>query len=91
MKSAALKLAFNTKPQVKKSECIGCKKCYETCPAKAITMVRSSLNQGATRNISIPSIDRSKCIKCFCCQEFCPVGAMKVHRTPLAKLLSKNK
>ena len=98
MKSAALKLAFNTKPQVKKSECIGCKKCYETCPAKAITMVPykkaskgNSPNQGATRNISIPSIDRSKCIKCFCCQEFCPKGAMKVQENIIGKVIHKIK
>lgn len=83
IKSAAVKLAYSTKPQVKEDECIGCKKCFETCPAKAITMVGA---KGASR--IIPSIDRSKCIKCFCCQEFCPVGAMKVHYNPLGKLLN---
>lgn len=84
MESAALKYIFNSRPNVKKSECIGCKKCYETCPAKAITMVPQS-----GKNISIPQIDRSKCIKCFCCQEFCPKGAMKVQEHLIGKLVHK--
>ncbi len=67
-----------SRPQVCKSECIGCKKCAEICPAKAITM-RSRK----------PRIRRKKCIRCFCCQEFCPRGAMKVVRPPLARFLNK--
>ncbi|MCR5670895.1 MAG: DUF362 domain-containing protein [Butyrivibrio sp.] len=84
IKSAAVKLAYTTKPLVKKNECIGCKKCHDTCPAKAITMVKG----GKKGTGLIPQIDRSKCIKCFCCQEFCPVGAMKVHQNKLGMLLS---
>ena len=64
------------RPGVNKNECVGCKKCYEVCPAKAITMKKKR-----------PVIDRKKCIRCFCCQEFCPKGAMKVKRPPVAKLL----
>lgn len=88
IKSIAVKLAYSTKPLVKKDECIGCKKCHDTCPAKAITMVPSKgASPKGTGNI--PQIDRSKCIKCFCCQEFCPVGAMKVHYNPVGNLLNK--
>ena len=87
IKSVGVKMVYNTKPLVKKNECIGCKKCFETCPAKAITMVPGKNKTGDKGQI--PSIDRSKCIKCFCCQEFCPVGAMKVHYNPLGKLLNK--
>ncbi len=87
VKSAVIKLAFNSKPQVKKDECIGCKKCFETCPAKAITMVKAANARG--KDGIIPKVDRSKCIKCFCCQEFCPVGAMKVKNSPLGKLVKK--
>ena len=67
-----------SRPTLKASECIGCAKCKNICPAKAITM----LNKKAV-------IDRSLCIRCFCCQEFCPTGAMKVHRTWIAKMLVK--
>ena len=63
-------------PKVHPSECIGCRKCFNVCPARAITMVKGK-----------PKIDRKRCIRCFCCQEFCPRGAMKVHRTLLARLL----
>ncbi len=86
--SFVMKAALNTKPLVRKSECIGCKKCFETCPAKAITMVPGQ-NATGGKNPILPQIDRSKCIKCFCCQEFCPVGAMKVHHNIVGKLVQK--
>ena len=71
---------LQSKPILDKQTCIGCKKCFEICPAKAITM-----------NNNKPIIDRKKCISCFCCQEFCPKGAMKVKRTTTAKLLNRSK
>ena len=58
--------------------CIGCGKCANICPAKAIKMKNK-----------LPRIDRSACIHCFCCQEFCPKGAMKVRRTFIARLLNR--
>nr|WP_297708416.1 DUF362 domain-containing protein [uncultured Butyrivibrio sp.] len=88
LESVAVKLALSTKPKVKAAQCIGCKKCYETCPAKAITMV-TSRGKTAGKNNLVPQINRSKCIKCFCCQEFCPKGAMKVHHNVLGKLVGK--
>lgn len=72
------KKALRSKPQVNPKECIGCEKCKEVCPAKAITMKDGK-----------PEIDRKKCITCFCCQEFCPKGAMKVKRTWIAKMITK--
>lgn len=75
--------AMSSRPKVNPDECIGCRKCEQICPAKAIVMK----NVGETQN-EIPCIDRSKCIKCFCCQEFCPKGAMKVKRTAIARLLA---
>ena len=65
-------------PKVKKNECIGCGKCANICPAKAITMQRGK-----------PRIDRKACIHCFCCQEFCPKGAMQVGRNALMRILEK--
>ena len=76
--SPFLKHTIASRPQVVANECIGCKKCAEVCPAKAITMVKGK-----------PKIHRKLCIRCFCCQEFCPKGAMKVKRPPLARLLNK--
>ena len=87
LKSVGSKIAFSTKPMARNNECIGCKKCHDTCPAKAIAMVRGKNKNGADG--LIPQIDRSKCIKCFCCQEFCPVGAMKVHQNVLGRMVTK--
>lgn len=70
--------ALNSRPKLKKSECIGCNLCGTICPAKAITIVDKKA-----------VIDKQACIRCFCCQEFCPKGAMKVYRTPIARLLNK--
>lgn len=72
------KAALSTRPRLKSFECIGCRKCFDICPAKAITMKGGK-----------PKIDREKCIRCFCCQEFCPKGAMKVHRPLPARILTK--
>ena len=73
-----LSVCLTPRPQVRKDACIGCKKCANICPAKAITMVEGK-----------PSINRSRCIRCFCCQEFCPKGAMKVKRPLVARILNK--
>ncbi len=86
VKSAVVKILFSTKPLVRPSECIGCKKCFETCPAHAITMVTKKVKG---KEALLPEIDRSKCIKCFCCQEFCPKGAMKVHENPVGKMINR--
>ena len=72
------KSALNSRPKLRKKECVGCNLCGQICPAKAITIVKGKA-----------VIDTKACIRCFCCQEFCPKGAMKVHRTLIAKLLTK--
>ena len=64
-------------PKLDKKYCIGCGKCAQLCPAKAIAMIDNK-----------PRINRKICIHCFCCQEFCPKGAMKPGRTILSKLYS---
>jgi len=78
--SKALGTLLTSRPKLKAGECVGCAKCANICPARAITME----NKKAV-------IDRDKCIRCFCCQEFCPTGAMKVHRTWIARMLVKSK
>ena len=65
-------------PKLDPGACVGCGKCSQVCPAKAITMRKGR-----------PHIDRSVCIHCFCCQEFCPKGAMKVGRRAIMRLLGK--
>ena len=70
---------LSSRPTLRRG-CIGCKKCAEICPAKAIVMKNNK-----------PTISRTDCIRCFCCQEFCPVGAMQVRRTLIARLLTKSK
>ena len=65
-------------PKLSPKDCVGCKKCANICPAKAITMKAGK-----------PQIDRKACIHCFCCQEFCPKGAMKVGRNALMRLLER--
>ena len=66
---AVMEKLLSTRPQVSPRLCVGCGKCAEICPAKAVTM------KGG-----LPRIRRKSCIRCFCCQEFCPKGAMKVRR-----------
>lgn len=70
--------SLTPRPKVTASKCIGCSKCANICPAKAITMKNK-----------LPVIDRKACIHCFCCQEFCPKGAMGVSRPLVARILNK--
>ncbi len=72
--------ALRSSPRPNKKACIGCKKCAEICPPRAIVMKNGK-----------PVIDRKQCITCFCCQEFCPVGAMKVHRPLIARIINRRK
>ena len=72
--------ALCNRPVVDRRACVGCEKCKNLCPAKAITM----------RNRR-PVIDRARCIRCFCCQEFCPKGAMRVKRPSVARILNRRK
>ncbi|MGI6028665.1 MAG: DUF362 domain-containing protein [Candidatus Heteroscillospira sp.] len=78
LRSTVMSRVLQTRPELEKGKCVGCGKCAEICPAKAIAM-------GGGR----PSIDRKKCIRCFCCQEFCPVGALYVGRTLPARLVNR--
>ena len=78
--SKVLEKLLDSRPKLRESECVGCAKCANICPAGAITMQDKKA-----------VIDRDKCIRCFCCQEFCPTGAMKVKRTLIARVLVKSK
>lgn len=65
-------------PAVSKSKCKGCKKCFDHCPNKAITMKEN-----------VAHFDLNLCIRCFCCQELCPYHLIKVKRSVVSKILSK--
>ncbi len=65
-------------PKLTPSVCVGCGKCAQVCPAKAIR-----LQEGK------PKINRRICIHCFCCQEFCPKGALQVGRHAIMRVLGK--
>jgi ferredoxin len=60
---------FRPIPHIDGTKCIGCGKCAESCPPKAILIEDGHAN-----------ILRKKCISCLCCQEMCPVGAVTVTR-----------
>lgn len=49
-------------------KCIKCKRCFNHCPVKAISMK------------PYPIINKKKCIRCFCCIEICPVNAMMLKK-----------
>ena len=78
--SKVLEKLLDSRPKLRESECVGCARCANICPAEAITMQDKKA-----------VINRDKCIRCFCCQEFCPTGAMKVKRTLIARMLVKSK
>ncbi len=53
------------------AKCIGCGKCIDACPARAITADTAAPGQKL-------SIDRSKCTLCEKCIDICPEGAFGV-------------
>lgn len=68
------------RPVISKRKCKGCKKCFEHCPAKAISMIDYHGQKRA-------EIDYNKCIRCYCCQELCPFGVVKVKAGFIYKLI----
>lgn len=70
------KKAFGSGPRVSRAGCVGCGKCAEICPAKAV-----AIRKGRA------VIQRNRCIRCYCCQEFCPKGAVTIHRPFFARLM----
>ncbi len=71
----AERTVLSPRPHVKRRMCVGCGKCAESCPAKAITISKRRA-----------SIDYSRCIHCFCCQEMCPIRAIVIRRLSILKL-----
>ena len=63
------------RPVISRKDCIGCGRCAESCPPKAI-----SLENRKAR------IDPKGCIRCYCCHEMCPVKAVRIRRLGLLRL-----
>ncbi len=62
-------------PRISKTGCVGCGRCAESCPQKAIAI------EGKRARI-----DYSRCIRCFCCHEMCPRHVVEVKRLGLFTL-----
>lgn len=73
-----LKRMFVLTPAVRRSRCVGCGACADTCPNLAITI------EGGKARIS-----RDQCIRCYCCHEACTQGAIKLKRSLLYRLFHK--
>jgi formate hydrogenlyase subunit 6/NADH:ubiquinone oxidoreductase subunit I len=69
------------------SECIGCRKCEEICPAACIDIAtepypskekapKTSKGLVFEARVSSFKIDFSTCVNCGLCVEFCPTGSL---------------
>ena len=67
--SKFLRKVFHVVPVLKKSKCIGCGKCAESCPPHIIRIENGKA-----------VFCRKGCISCLCCQEMCPAHAISVRR-----------
>jgi uncharacterized protein (DUF362 family)/Pyruvate/2-oxoacid:ferredoxin oxidoreductase delta subunit len=68
------KRLFIARPICVATHCIGCARCRDICPVKAITMVDAR-----------PLFDYKKCIRCYCCHEICPEKAIDVRPGAIAR------
>lgn len=66
------------KPNFDYDICVSCGLCKESCPPKAISMVKGR-----------PVLNAEKCIRCFCCHELCPKKAVHIKRNWLYERLLK--
>ena len=66
------------KPVIDKNKCLGCRNCFNICPAKTIKM----RNDKAV-------IYYDKCIRCYCCHEVCPYKAIVLKETLTTGILRK--
>jgi uncharacterized protein (DUF362 family)/Pyruvate/2-oxoacid:ferredoxin oxidoreductase delta subunit len=62
-----LKNALTSKPISDEALCVGCDRCVEICPPKALSSEGGRV-----------VFNYKKCIRCFCCQEVCPEGAISI-------------
>jgi len=68
------------RPLPVEGKCTACKRCVESCPAKAIT-----IEGGLAR------VDLKKCVRCYCCHELCEQDAIVLDRPLLMRLMRMNR
>ena len=71
---------FQPKPVVNRLKCVGCSRCFQSCPEKTIEMLEKDGKKYA-------HILKAKCIHCFCCQELCPFNAIDIKKNLLIKFV----
>ncbi len=64
-------------PEFNKNKCVGCGRCADNCPPKALSMVDGR-----------PRLEKANCIRCFCCQELCPAVAVEIKKPVLYRVVS---
>ena len=62
---------------IRTQDCIRCRKCLESCPAKVIRV----------KPDKTLVIDSTGCIRCFCCHELCPEKAIDIRRGWISRML----
>ncbi len=59
-----------------KSQCIGCGICANTCPNRAIRVVRAKVSKDSDKQRWFPEIDIGHCMFCGLCIDQCPKEAL---------------
>jgi uncharacterized protein (DUF362 family)/NAD-dependent dihydropyrimidine dehydrogenase PreA subunit len=73
---------LSPRPVIDPKKCVGCVKCYESCPAKTIAIKYYNGKKKA-------EINDKNCIRCFCCQELCPSKAVYIKKNIIFRLIPK--
>lgn len=62
-------------PKIRRTQCVGCGKCAESCPQHTIEIHEKKAQ-----------IHYDRCIRCFCCHEMCPMHVIDIRRFSLFNL-----
>lgn len=73
---------YQARPSVDVSKCKGCKRCFDSCPSKAISEGRDKYNEIYAK------LDINSCINCFRCVRTCPYQAINIITPIKYKTLS---
>ena len=65
-------------PKLDVETCIGCKRCFQECPTRCITMVPGP-KMRKDKPIENPQFDLSKCIGCGTCADVCKPESIKLE------------